>query len=111
MAAQTWRLSFYDGFAEAVGSRLEQARARAVEQAVVAPTAPTGEPSAALVLRAKADRVEEFYAAASEARGSWRGPRAGRTRVSGAAVRSGRADGARADLGQPRVRQRGRLGA
>jgi hypothetical protein len=111
VAAQTWRLSFYDGFAEAVGQRLAQARERAVA-AQPAPTGHgTGEPSAALVLRAKAERVEQFYAEASQARGSWRGAYAGRTRVSGAAVRSGRTDGARADLGQPRVRQRGRLGA
>jgi hypothetical protein len=67
--------------------------------------------STALVLRAKADRVQEFYAATSEARGSWRGPWSGRTAVDGRAVARGRADGQRADLGQPRLRQRGRLGA
>ena len=71
----------------------------------------TGEPSAALVLRDKAQRVQEFYAASSSARGSWRGPWSGRTRVSGGAHAAGRADGAQADLGQPGLRQRGQLGA
>jgi hypothetical protein len=106
-AAQTWRLSFYDGWVLTVGERLQAARARAVESA---PTS-TGEPSAALVLRDKAARVSDFYAASSSARGSWRGPWSGRTQVSGGAQAAGRADGARADLGQPRLRSRGRLGA
>ena len=107
IAAQTWRLSFYDGWVEAVGERLEAARARAVADVPV----PEGEPGTALVLRAKAARVQEFYASTSEARGSWRGPWSGRTAVDGRAVASGRAEGARADLGQPRLRQRGQLGA
>ena len=106
VAAQTWRLSFYDGWVEAVGERLAAARARVVEQ----PPAQEGT-STALVLRAKTERVKEFYAATSEARGSWRGPWSGRTAVDGKAQARGRADGARADLGQPRLRQRGQLGA
>ena len=106
VAGQTWRLSFYDGWVAAVGERLKAARLRAVEATAV----PTGEPSAALVLRDKADRVQEFYATASQARGSWRGPWSGRTAVSGRAHAAGQADGQRADLGQPRVRARGRLG-
>ncbi len=105
--AQTWRLSFFDGWVEAVGERLAAARQRVVEQAPER----QGEPGTALVLRAKAERVQEFYAATSEARGSWRGPRSGRTAVDNRAVARGRADGARADLGQPRLRQRGQLGA
>jgi hypothetical protein len=105
----TWRLSFYDGWVEAVGRRLEQARERAVEQVAAAEL--PGSTSTALVLRAKADRVREFYASASDARGSWRGAAAGRTSSSRGAQAAGRADGARADLGQPRVRARGRLGA
>ena len=111
VAAQTWRLSFYDGWVEAVGSRLESARARAVAQASEADPARNGEPSTELVLRAKAERVQEFYSSASQARGSWRGPWSGRTAVSGRATATGRADGARADLGQPRLRSRGQLGA
>ncbi len=103
----SWRLSFYDGWVDAVGNRLQQARDRAVAELPVT----TGETSAALVLRAKADRVKDFYAGASEARGSWRGASDGRTRRSGSARRAGAADALRADLGQPGVRQRGRLGA
>jgi len=106
VAAQTWRLSFYDGWVEAVGERLAAARRRVVEAPVR-----EGEPGTALVLRAKTDRVQEFYASTSQARGSWRGPWSGRTAVDGRAVARGRADGARADLGQPRLRQRGQLGA
>jgi hypothetical protein len=103
---QTWRLSFYDGFVEAVGERLRAARERAVAQ-VEAPA--TGEPSAALVLRDKADRVKTFYETASQARGSWRGAAAGRTASSRAARAAGRTEGSRADLGQPGLRERGRL--
>ncbi|MBC7373038.1 MAG: DUF2786 domain-containing protein [Frankiales bacterium] len=112
VAGQSWRLSFYDGWVQAIGERLQAARERAV--ALVTEERAAGgaaEPSAALVLRAKAVRVQDFYAGASEARGSWRGPWSGRTQVSGRAVEAGRTDGARADLGQPGVKQRGRLGA
>jgi len=105
--AQTWRLSFYDGWVAAVGERLRAARDRAVAATPVA----TGEPSAALVLRDKAARVQDFYTEQSQARGSWRGPWSGRTRVSGGAHAAGQADGERADLGQPGLRARGRLGA
>jgi hypothetical protein len=118
VAAQTWRLSFYDGWVAAVAERLQAARDRAVSAASER-RRPDGDPrgngaappSAALVLRAKAERVQDFYAGASQARGSWRGPWSGRTAVSGRAAASGRADGARADLGQPGLRRRGQLGA
>jgi len=63
------------------------------------------------VLRAKSERVQEFYASASEARGSWRGAVSGRTARSGRALAAGRADGERADLGQTQVRRRGQHGA
>ena len=109
VAAQSWRLSFYDGFVGAVRLRLEQARSRALEQA--APPPVRGEPSAALVLRAKAERVGDFYAETSDARGSWRGAYTGRTQVSAAANRKGRADGEQADLGSSRLGQRGQLPA
>ena len=112
VAGQTWRLSFYDGWVEAVGRRLEQARDRAVAAAVKAGgTTATGSSSTALVLRAKAERVQDFYATQSDARGSWRGAVSGRTARSGRAQAAGRADGERADLGHSRVRQRGQLGA
>ncbi len=117
VAGQSWRLSFYDGFIEAVADRLNQARQRAIdqagEQAAASPARPSmaGEPSAALVLRDKADRVQQFYAEASQARGSWRGAASGRTQASRQARDAGRTDGRRADLGQPGLRQRGQLGA
>ncbi len=138
VAGQTWRLSFYDGWVQAVGERLQAARERALAEAVqdsaeaaqarVGPdraggTGPDPDPDpdrdrdrdpdrgpgAALVLRAKSERVADFYAGASQARGSWRGPWSGRTAVSDRAQRAGRVDGARADLGQARLRQRGQL--
>ena len=113
VAALSWRLSFYDGFVLAVAERLAEARRRALA-ADVPPAPAVGEASstsAALVLRAKADRVQEFYARSSQARGTWRGAGSGRTQVSGQARASGREDGSRADLGNGRLRQRGRLGA
>ncbi len=111
VAAQSWRLSFYDGWVQAVGERLQAARERAVSLVTEELAAAGGAgPSAALVLRDKAVRVQDFYASASEARGSWRGPWSGRTQVSGRALAAGRTDGAQADLGQPGVKQRGRLG-
>jgi hypothetical protein len=109
VAALSWRLSFYDGFIAAVAERLAAARARAVAHEPV-PT-PAGEPSAALVLREKGERVKDFYAATSQARGSWRGTGSGRTAVSGHARQAGHSDGHRADIGQDRLRQRGQLGA
>jgi hypothetical protein len=105
----SWRLSFYDGFIDAVGERLQRAREIAIQHA--RPVVEEGTPSAALVLRQKGERVKTFYDTASDARGSWRGAWSGRTRSSRSARVSGRADGARADLGQPAVRRRGQLGA
>jgi hypothetical protein len=109
VAGLSWRLSFYDGFVEVIGQRLQQAREAAI--AAIRPAATGDAPSAALVLREKGQRVKSFYDEASDARGSWRGVSAGRTRSSRSARVSGRADGARADLGQPGLRERGRLGA
>ncbi len=109
VSAVTWRLSFFDGFIASVGERLEAARAAVVSRARQPATA--GEPSAALVLRAKAERVKDFYATTSSARGSWRGTWTGRTGVSPRAHDAGRRDGLRADLGHDRLGQRGQLGA
>ena len=109
--ALTWRLSFYDGWTAAVATRLAEARQKAVVQDAARPGAPgSSGASAELVLRAKGERVRDFYATASSARGSWRGAASGRTQVSGRAFQSGRDDGQRADLGQPRLRRRGQLG-
>ena len=109
VAGQSWRLSFYDGWVQAVGERLQAARERAVA-GVTQTRADSGEPSAELVLREKAVRVQDYYASTSKARGSWRGPWSGRTSVSGRALEAGRSDGAQADLGQPGLRRRGQLG-
>ncbi len=111
VAALTYRLSFYDGWTSSVAARLIEARRRALAQEQPAPTDRAGAPSAELVLRAKADRVREFYDRSSAARGSWRGAATGRTRASGRAFAAGREDGERADLGHARLRERGRLGA
>ena len=105
----SWRLSFYDGFIDTVGERLQRAREAAIQHS--RPAEQVGEPTAALVLREKSERVKSYYDTASDARGSWRGASAGRTRSSRMARASGRADGARADLGQPGMRQRGQLPA
>lgn len=112
VAGQSWRLSFYDGWVPTVGGRLQTARDRAVAAAAPASSSDGSSdgPSAALVLRDKAVRVQDYYATASQARGSWRGPWSGRTQVSGRALAAGQADGAKADLGQPRLRPRGQLG-
>jgi hypothetical protein len=108
----TWRLSYYDGYVDAIGERLQRARDRAVAQATEEQSAAaTDAPSTALVLREKSERVQSFYESASDARGSWRGAWSGRTQTSRRAQQSGRADGARADLGQPGLKERGRLGA
>ena len=116
LAALSWRLSFYDGWVAEVGRRLDEARVRALAaldeaRATADPAATGATTSSELVLREKAVRVSDFYREASQARGSWRGAFDGRTRVSGSARRSGAADGARADLGQPGLGQRGQLGA
>lgn len=100
--AVSWRLSFYEGWLHAVQERLTAARDRAVTQHA---PAEAGEPGAALVLRAKAERVREFHDRASQARGSWRGARADR-QVHRGAWRAGQQDGQLARLGEPAVGHR-----
>jgi hypothetical protein len=109
VAAVTWRLSFYEGWLHAVQTRLEQARERAIEQAVAAQEGPAAATGGALVLRAKAERVREFHDRESEARGSWRGARTDR-RVHGGAWRAGEREGRVARLGEPEVSARRALG-
>jgi len=115
LAALSWRLSFYDGYVNEVAQRLAAARARAVAQAVererTGPAPEAGAPSTELVLRGKTERVREFHDQHSAARGTWRGAAAGRTAVSRRAQDAGVQDGARADLGATRIRQRGRITA
>ena len=118
VAGQTWRLSYYDGYAQQIALRLQAARERALAQVTARLAAERdgsvgsdgpGRPSAQLVLLGKAKRVREFHDQHSTARGSWRGPAAGRTRISWAAQAAGERDGARADLGDPGLPQRGRI--
>lgn len=105
VAAVSWRLSFYEGWLHAVQTRLEDARARALEQHDQAAPSTSG----ALVLRAKAERVREFHDRESEARGSWRGRRADQ-QVHGSAWRAGEEEGRRARLGEPELERRKALG-
>ncbi|MDP9182455.1 MAG: DUF2786 domain-containing protein [Actinomycetota bacterium] len=106
VAAVSWRLSFYEGWLHAVQTRLTQARERALEQPI---EGARGGTSGAVVLRAKADRVQEFHDRASQARGSWRGQRADR-RVHRDAWRAGERDGRLARLGEPEIGDRRALG-
>ncbi len=108
--AVSWRLSFYDGWLVAVQERLTTARARAL-RAVDAVPADRGSDQrpGELVLRAKAERVREFHDQASQARGSWRGARAGH-QSSNQAFSAGHRDGQLARLGEPAVEQRRALG-
>lgn len=101
VAAVSWRLSFYEGWLHAVQERLAEARERALAQPV------SDEPgtSGALVLRAKAERVQAFHDRESEARGSWRGARGDR-QVHGAAWSAGQRDGRQARLGEPELGRR-----
>ena len=106
VAAVSWRLSFYEGWMHAVQTRLQEARARALQaHDTAAPTSTSG----ALVLRAKSERVREFHDQESEARGSWRGASSDR-RVHGSAWRAGERDGKLARLGEPELRDRRALG-
>jgi hypothetical protein len=96
--AVSWRLSFYEGWLHAVQERLAQARERALAHAVSDAPGTSG----ALVLRAKAERVQEFHDRASQARGSWRGGRSDR-QVHGGAWAAGERDGRQARLGEPEL--------
>ena len=72
--ARVYRSAFNDGFIEAIGQRLRQARAAAISGAGV-----NGEDrrerrtGAELVLVAKAAEVASFHQATSDARGTWSG--------------------------------------
>ena len=108
--AVSWRLSFYDGWLVAVQERLTTARARALRAVDAAPTdGGSDQRPGELVLRAKAERVREFHDQASQARGSWRGARAGH-QSSSQAFSAGHRDGQLARLGEPAVEQRRALG-
>jgi hypothetical protein len=90
----TARISFQTAFARRIGERLADARARATEEVLQAPTQTSS--GTALVLQEKALEVTDFYTRTSNARGSWRGWE-GSGRSSTLAERAGRraADAAR----------------
>ena len=134
VAGTTWRLYYYDGYVQQISVRLQAARERAVAQvtarleaeraakraadqasdhasdhASAASGAADPAVSAEVVLLGKAKRVRDFHDQHSTARGSWRGPASGRTRTSWSAQEAGERDGARADLGDPGLPQRGQI--
>jgi hypothetical protein len=108
MDARVARSGFYTGYVGRIGDRLASARAaaeREAEQEYAAQPAPTsyngGELiSTAVVIAAKQERVRDFYAGSSRARGRWSGPssRAGAER----AMAAGWDAGGRARLGDDR---------
>lgn len=105
MDARVFRTSFYQSFGSRIGARLGQARRNAEAVVVQTTDADTGlavETTGALVLIPKAVEVSDFYARASNAKGSWKGG-AGRTSSgSNMGYLSGRAAGDKARLGTER---------
>lgn len=105
---QTARRNFYEGFRNAIGDRLAQAR-EAAEAQVVSPvdngegvaladdSAPVVPVTGDLVLRSKREEVSEFYRANTRARGSYRGGRA--SGYATGAQSAGRQAGRNAHLG------------
>jgi len=104
MDARVARSGFYTGYVARIGERLAAARAAAEREAAheyAADTAPGGQLiSTAVVIAAKQDKVRDFYAGTSRARGRWSGPssRAG----AGQAQAAGWVAGGRARLGDDR---------
>jgi hypothetical protein len=87
MDARVARSGFYSGYVGRIGDRLAAARAAAEREAEAeyaeTPAAWSDEPSSyaggelistALVIAAKQERVQDFYAESSRARGRWSGP-------------------------------------
>lgn len=110
MDARVARSAFYTGYVGRIGDRLAAARAAAereaeAEYAAPTPAGPTAADggeliSTAVVIAAKQERVRDFYAESSRARGRWSGPsrRAGSER----AMAAGWDAGGRARLGDDR---------
>lgn len=89
------RLDFQAGFAQRVAQRLAAAKQDAEDRAALHDALADDTVGTELVLADKRDAVEDFYAATSRARGSYRGYRRA---VSAAAIDAGRAAGERARL-------------
>lgn len=76
--ARVYRTNFNDGFVAAITERLAQARAAALTAPGGDADAPAGVAAGAeLVLVAKAEEVQAYHRTHSDARGTWRGSRAG----------------------------------
>lgn len=97
--AHSAKATFCVAFVEQISHRLAQARADAIHEAdEVAEGQVHDGGGAAVVLVAKAHRVQEFYSGASKARGSWRGYRGASSSRTSASARAGDASGRRARL-------------
>jgi len=112
MDARVARRSFFEGYVDRLAERLRAARDAAEAEACAtpqpAPRHPWSAPSLSteVVLVQKRERVADFYAAESRARGRWSGP--GGSAHGAGAVSAGRAAASRARLGQEGQVGRGR---
>jgi hypothetical protein len=83
ITSQQARKNFYRGYAERVFYRLNLAREEALEAAKARKVEVLDEQgnavssSAALVLKSKADEVDDYYNGKSKAKGTWKGPKVG----------------------------------
>jgi hypothetical protein len=93
--ARVFRSAFNQGFVASVGARLEAARQQALADEPVNGNGSSS--SGALVLARKADEVDAYYRATSDARGTWTG-RGSVVAWSEAGHAAGRAAGRRARL-------------
>ncbi len=69
---QTARVAFYRAYVERIGERLDEAKAAATREAVVA-RSDDGGVDRALVLKHKEREIRDFHRARSQARGAWGG--------------------------------------
>lgn len=77
--ASTARINFQQAYAHRIGTRLQEAREQARQDAVTAERTnrtPTGSTSTEVALRSKELELRDFYKANSRARGAWKGLRA-----------------------------------
>lgn len=102
VTARTAKATFMVAFVERIGTRLTEARARAIRDVDAhGHDHPTNGVAggAELVLVAKADQVQSFYRQASRARGSWRGYSGSLGGRNSASARAGDAAAATTALG------------
>jgi hypothetical protein len=102
----TARKNFQIGFVNALSLKLHlaksEARLEAVEKAAEEENTSTSESSTAIVLRAKATEVKDFYKAQSNARGSWKGGK-GPSYYAENSRAAGRTAGQKANIGGQRA--------